>query len=71
MPNTPNPDVNSPVTNNNSKTDVENENDNNTESGNEEIPVPPDGRSNAPVEEPPETRKSPINENTNEPTRLV
>jgi hypothetical protein len=69
MLNTPNSDVNSPETNDISETDIENKND--TESDNEEIPIPPGGRANAPVEEPPETRKSPINENTNEPTRLV
>jgi hypothetical protein len=35
------------------------------------MPVPPDSRSSAPIEEPPDTRKAPIDENRNEPTRLV
>ncbi|MCU1290420.1 MAG: hypothetical protein JWN60_2649 [Acidobacteria bacterium] len=71
MPNTPNPDVNSPVTGDNSsaETDIEREDENGSE--NQEMPVPPDSRPNAPIEEPPDTRKAPIDENRNEPTRLV
>ena len=46
--------------------------DSNNEITHEEIPVPPDSRQNVPIEEPPEERDKPaINENTNEPQRLV
>ena len=43
-----------------------------TETTNEEIPVPPGSEQNVSIEEPPEERDKPaINENTNEPKRLV
>ncbi|HEX8289278.1 MAG TPA: hypothetical protein VF556_14860 [Pyrinomonadaceae bacterium] len=67
MQDTQNPDVNTPITDNDS--DVERENENN--SGNVEIPVPPDSQRNAPIEEPPESDKPSMEENTNEPKRIV
>ena len=71
MQNTPNPDVNSPITDNDSdsNSDIEQVNDNETE--NQEIPVPPDRQPNASIEEPPDTRKPPIGEKNNEPKQLV
>ena len=62
MQNTPNPDVNSPMTDDNSdsRTDVERENDNDTGNENEEIPIPPNNQPNASVEEPPDTENASI-----------
>jgi len=73
MQNTPNPDVNTPITDDNSGSDtgIEQINDNNSGNENEEIPLPPDAQPNAPIEEPPETRKPPIGEKNNEPKQLV
>jgi hypothetical protein len=73
MQNTPNPDVNTPNTGDNSggNTDIEQINDNSSENKNEEIPVPPDAQPNAPIEEPPDTQKPPINENSNDPKMIV
>jgi len=55
MQNTPNPDVNTPITDDNSgnNNDIEQINDNNSGNENEEIPLPPDAQPNAPIEEPP------------------
>jgi hypothetical protein len=72
MQNTPNPDVNSPITDNDSgSTDIERENNNNSGNENEEIPVPPDKQPNASIEEPPDTEKPSMEENSNEPKRIV
>lgn len=63
MPNTPNPDVNSPNSGNDSETNVEREN--------EETPTPPDQPRNVPIEEPPETDKPAIDEDGGaEPQRI-
>ena len=64
-----NPDVNSPV--NPGGSDVEQIHDNESGNSNQEIPVPPDTRPNAPIEEPPETDKPAIDEDVNEPKRIV
>lgn len=73
MQSTPNPDVNTPVTNTDSggNTDVEQENNNNSGNENEEIPVPPDAQPNASIEEPPDTEKPSMEENNTEPKRIV
>ena len=65
-----NPDVNLPV-NPGGGSDIEQIHDNESENSNQEIPVPPDTRPNAPIEEPPETDKPAIEEDINEPTRIV
>lgn len=62
-PNTPNPDVNTPNVGNDSETNVEREN--------EETPTPPDRAPNVPIEEPPETDKPAIGEDSHaEPQRI-
>ena len=73
MQSTPNPDVNSPVTNTDSgsNTDVEQENNNNSGNENEEIPVPPDTQPNASIEEPPDTEKPSMEEDNKEPKQIV
>lgn len=35
------------------------------------LPIPPDGQHNAPVEEPPETKKPPIGDDNPQPKELV
>ena len=71
MQNTPNPDVNTPITDDHTdnKSDIEQINDNETE--NEEIPVPPDTTPPASIEEPPDTQKPEIKEDGEEPKMIV
>lgn len=71
MQNTTNPDVNSPMTDNDSdhNSDIEQINDHERE--NQEIPVPPDSQPTASIEEPPDTQKPPIGEDNTEPKQLV
>ena len=73
MQNIPNPDVNSPVTDSNSdsRTNIESENGNDAGNDNQEIPVPPDRQPSASIEEPPDTDTTPIEEDTDEPKRIV
>jgi len=68
MQNTPNPDVNSPMTDDNSdsNTDIERENDNDAGNENVEIPIPPDKQPNSSIEEPPDTEKTSIEANNTE-----
>lgn len=68
--NNQNPDVNSPI-NPGTGSDIEQIHDNESENSNQEIPLPPDTRPNAPIEEPPEMDKPSIDENNIEPQRLV
>ncbi len=71
MQNTPNPDVNTPITDGDSdnNSDIEQINDN--EKGNEEIPLPPDTPPPASIEEPPDTEKPAIKEDGNNPKMIV
>ena len=63
-PNTPNPDVNSPTVGDDSETNVEREN--------EETPTPPDRAPSAPIEEPPETDRPAIDEDSDiEPQQIL
>ena len=71
MQNTPNPDVNSPNTDVDSVTNSDIEQINDNETKNQEIPLPPDSQPNAPIEEPPDTKKPAIDEDNDEPKQLV
>ncbi len=64
--NIPNPDVNSPI--------HDGDFDNHSKRENEDvesIPLPPDEPQPAPIEEPPETEKPEIEEDRNEPKRIL
>jgi hypothetical protein len=64
MQNTPNPDVNSPNVGDDSDTNIEREN--------EEMPPPPDRAPNVPIEEPPETENSSIeDDNEDQSPRIM
>lgn len=68
--NIPNPDVNS-TENEDDFGSHPNENQD-IEQPEENIPVPPNGRRNAPIEEPPDEQdKSPIEEDETEPRRIA
>ena len=71
MQNTPNPDVNSPVTNDSSDTDSDIEQVNHNGRENEEMPVPPDKLPDASIEEPPDTQKPAIEEDNTNPKQIV
>jgi hypothetical protein len=71
--NTPNPDVNSNATEDNygNRTDIEGENIN-TESTEEEIPLPPTEPKPASIEEPPEVQDQPsVDEPQRRPTQIL
>ena len=68
--NIPNPDVDSIIEDNNfgNHSDIEREN----ESGDiENIPLPPDQKTPAPVEEPPDTEKAPVSDDNRQPKQIV
>ncbi len=68
--NIPNPDVNSPDAGDDFGTHSDRNQD--IERPEEDIPVPPDGNRNVPIEEPPITQdKSPIKEDETEPKRIA
>ena len=64
--NIPNPDVNSTVRDDNFGNHSETENEDI-----ENIPLPNDEQKPAPIEEPPDTEKPAIDEDRNEPKRIV
>lgn len=68
--NIPNPDVNSTVDDggfgNHSEVEQERE-----DGDAENIPLPPDQKKPAPIEEPPDTEKSPVTEDNPQPKQLV
>jgi hypothetical protein len=64
--NIPNPDVNSTVRDDDFGTHPDRE-----ETDVENIPLPPDEQKPAPIEEPPETEKPPVEEDQNEPKRIL
>ena len=68
--NIPNPDVNSTETEDDFGSHSSQNQD--IERPDEDIPVPPDGNRNAPVEEPPtEQERAPIGEDETEPKRIA
>jgi hypothetical protein len=68
--NIPNPDVNSPDAGDDFGSHSERNQD--IERPDEDIPVPPDGNRNVPIEEPPTTQdKAPIREDETEPKRIA
>ena len=68
--NIPNPDVNSPDAGDDFGTHSDRNQD--IERPEENIPVPPDGNRNVPIEEPPTTQdKPPIEEDDTEPKRIA
>lgn len=71
--NIPNPDVNSTEHDNDfgNHSDIENELPNTDVEQPNNLPLPPDQEHDAPVEEPPESRKPPINEDNPQPAKLV
>ena len=67
--NIPNPDVNSPDAGDDFGSHPRNDD---VERPEEDIPVPPDANRNAPIEEPPDVQDKPsIDEDSNEPKRIV
>lgn len=68
--NIPNPDVNSPDAGDDFGTHSDHNQD--IERPDDDIPVPPDGNRNVPIEEPPTTHdKPPIEEDQTEPKRIA
>lgn len=68
--NIPNPDVNSTVDEGDfgNHSDIEQER---PDADTENIPLPPDEKKPAPIEEPPETEKPPIGEDDPQPEQIV
>ncbi len=69
--NIPNPDVNSPETDDDFGSHSEIIQNEDIEQPGETIPVPPDSQPAVPVEEPPETARPPIGEDKDEPKRIA
>jgi hypothetical protein len=68
--NIPNPDVNSPDAGDDFGTHSDDNQD--IERPGEDVPVPPDGNRNVPIEEPPDEQDAPpIREDQTEPKRIV